>query len=407
LLHFKNKKNVFVTGIPGSGKTKFVKAATKHCKRNNLTYCVLTKTHAQKINVGNDVAAQTVNGFARIGIPTNAADFHPSRYPNLSKNWNLADVLILEEISMWTADFLDWLNKAAKMYRNNDKFMGGIQIVAGGDFAQMPCPPGKTALHDLPKYLQRHIKVAGKHQDPAMMLYDIKELQAYAFQSSFWHEAKFEYVLLKNNYRHKSKMLRSALHDLRLGLGGSDAVNELVEYCKQPFDKREGFVKLEIDPVVQCGTKRKANDINQLNLTKLKPSNPEIHVHVAVDSLVVNEEHVPPLKIDEARHSLSQNQFFHSRARVPKELELCVGAAVILAKPFDDDLVTGSQGVIEKYILHPMIHQMDNKSVLQPATEGDLRMFKDCSDFKDLSSIPRLLSTAEGGGCLESGSFQS
>ena len=54
------------------------------------------------------------------------------------ENWKRTVVLIIEEIGMLGKDLFDLLNELGKKLRKSDKPFGGIQIIACGDFLQLP-----------------------------------------------------------------------------------------------------------------------------------------------------------------------------------------------------------------------------------------------------------------------------
>jgi ATP-dependent exoDNAse (exonuclease V) alpha subunit len=54
------------------------------------------------------------------------------------RNWLLTDLLIIDEVSMMTAELLDKLNELGKKIRKSTKPFGGIQVLLVGDFYQLP-----------------------------------------------------------------------------------------------------------------------------------------------------------------------------------------------------------------------------------------------------------------------------
>jgi ATP-dependent DNA helicase PIF1 len=48
------------------------------------------------------------------------------------------DAVIIDEVSMLKAEIIDILDAELKMVYENDKPFGGIQVIAVGDFLQLP-----------------------------------------------------------------------------------------------------------------------------------------------------------------------------------------------------------------------------------------------------------------------------
>lgn len=53
------------------------------------------------------------------------------------QRWREVDILIIDEISMMAATFLDKLNFIAQRARNDRRPFGGVQLVVCGDFFQL------------------------------------------------------------------------------------------------------------------------------------------------------------------------------------------------------------------------------------------------------------------------------
>jgi hypothetical protein len=54
------------------------------------------------------------------------------------RRWLATDVLIVDEVSMLTPEFLEKLNYIATQVRRDSRPMGGIQVIFVGDFYQLP-----------------------------------------------------------------------------------------------------------------------------------------------------------------------------------------------------------------------------------------------------------------------------
>lgn len=61
------------------------------------------------------------------------------------KRWNWCRVLIIDEISMLSAELFDKLDFVAREVRGIDKPFGGVQLLLSGDFHQLP--PVCTSLY--------------------------------------------------------------------------------------------------------------------------------------------------------------------------------------------------------------------------------------------------------------------
>lgn len=61
------------------------------------------------------------------------------------ENWRRAALLIIDEISMISADIFDKLDYIGRVVRGVNKPFGGVQLVCCGDFFQLP-PVRKKAV---------------------------------------------------------------------------------------------------------------------------------------------------------------------------------------------------------------------------------------------------------------------
>ena len=85
--------------------------------------------------------AKTLHSWAGIGLGKESTEelyVKISRNRKAKRNWLCTDLLIIDEISMMTAELFDKLNLLAKKIRSNKKPFGGIQLLLVGDFFQLP-----------------------------------------------------------------------------------------------------------------------------------------------------------------------------------------------------------------------------------------------------------------------------
>lgn len=150
--------NVFITGKAGTGKTTFLKYVKENIKRNTA---IVAYTGVAAINAGG----QTIHSFFK--IDPNAAPYTPwdKRLRYSAKDDNVdkttiynhfqynkerietlkaLDILIIDEVSMVRADFIDVIDKILRAFgKQRNKPFGGVQILLIGDTFQLPPIEGK------------------------------------------------------------------------------------------------------------------------------------------------------------------------------------------------------------------------------------------------------------------------
>ena len=71
---------------------------------------VAAPTGVAAVNLGPELGAQTVHSLAGVGVPQTASGFEKMLSPWTAKKWKKIEVLVLDEIGMLGADFLDWMD---------------------------------------------------------------------------------------------------------------------------------------------------------------------------------------------------------------------------------------------------------------------------------------------------------
>ena len=141
------------------------------------------------------------------------------------------DTLLLDEISMISGEFLHHFDEACRSIRhrqyshkgssrrcNETEPFGGLQILAVGDFFQLPPVPGSTLAHptEMVRVGERiyHPNDLQKRRDGRK---EVIFNRGYAFQSRCWWEARFEVIELLHVYRQADKEFVAHLNSIRWG----------------------------------------------------------------------------------------------------------------------------------------------------------------------------------------------
>jgi hypothetical protein len=130
-------KSIFISGAAGTGKSHVSKYIIQSLQRQNKKVSPTAPTGVAAINVGGS----TLHSFFGIGLGLGSA---PSLVRKIRKKQavvqriNETDVLLIDEVSMLSCDLLETLDGVARLVREReDEPMGGLQIVAVGDFYQV------------------------------------------------------------------------------------------------------------------------------------------------------------------------------------------------------------------------------------------------------------------------------
>ncbi|KAK9826964.1 hypothetical protein WJX74_001919 [Apatococcus lobatus] len=138
---FADKRNLFVTGSAGTGKTLLLNHLISLAGTVGVHCTALTGLAALNIR------GTTLHKFAGCGLARGDADYLFRNMSYCTKGrWRSARVLFIDEVSMLDADFFEKLDRLARRVRMSPhELFGGIQLVMVGDFFQLP-PVGQVAM---------------------------------------------------------------------------------------------------------------------------------------------------------------------------------------------------------------------------------------------------------------------
>lgn len=133
----KTGANVFLTGEPGSGKTHTVNEYVAWLRSHGMEPAVTASTGIAATHVNG----YTIHSWSGIGVRRGLSRADISR---IESNKRVADrirrahTLIIDEISMLSAQTFGLAETACRMVRGNMDPFGGLQVVLVGDFFQLP-----------------------------------------------------------------------------------------------------------------------------------------------------------------------------------------------------------------------------------------------------------------------------
>lgn len=228
----KKSSRVLLSGGAGVGKSVIIRTIIAEAKAEGKSVVVAAPTGIAAINVGGSTLHRVfhipVKPIVPMDLPKDA-----------SQEIALADIIIVDEISMCRADTFEYIMAALAIA---EKEHGKKQLIVVGDFLQLP--------------------PVVREQEQGILStawgYDLGE--GFAFLTKAWRQNGFVVVSLDENMRQKGdEDFIHALHDVRVGrLSGIDWIN--------------GNYNLDIpgkDTIYLCGTRREAERINARELNKL------------------------------------------------------------------------------------------------------------------------------------------
>ena len=294
-LVIEKKKNLFIQGMAGSGKSAFIKYLQSHSAKN-IVLCSPTAIAA--LNIGG----VTLHSLFKLPIMSFITDEQLFRM-NRKTVWSVIkamDILIIDEVSMVRPDVLDAIDKVCKRIRRNTKAFGGIQVVLIGDLYQLPPVIDNEAKHIFES-------IYGTN-DP------------YFFDSDIYKSTKFERIEFSKVFRQQDDKLLKHLINIR--------TNKNIESALKYFNKNEIKNKAKFKNAITITPYRAITDtINKKNLAKLK-----------TDAYTFT-----------AQLSGTFEKFSESSYPAAKDLVLKEGALVIFNKnDVDKNWVNGTVGIIER-----------------------------------------------------------
>jgi ATP-dependent DNA helicase PIF1 len=235
---------------------------------------------------------------------------------------------VIDEISMLNQLMFEIIDFLCRKIRNCEQPFGGIQIVASGDFYQLP-PVGDN---------------------------DDKSPQSrFCFQSTLWEKTfekgnSFEFDV--NFRQNDDPEYFKILQEIRTGTPSFDTIGVLVNCCKKKYTEDD-----KSKPTILYPTKTKVEEINKRELNKLLSQQSEFReykYHIKKDDNIIEKPKIESVK--------NQIDNLLKNGRFEETLKLCVGCQVMCISNIKQEigLVNGSQGIVKRFEFGYPIVKFDN-----------------------------------------------
>jgi len=341
----KTGSNVFLTGVPGAGKSFVINQYVKWLEDKGIYPSITASTGIAATHIGG----RTLHSFVGIGVVhylnEQVIDKIMERESLYKKLLN-TQVLIIDEISMLDAKVLDKVDAILKAVKKSEKAFGGMQIIFVGDFFQLP-PVTKRG----------------------------EETKYFAFMSKAWKEARPLVCYLEEQYRQTDETFTKLLMAIR-----EDNVDEyhieILEDLKKKTFKKLGINLPEIesqeeykDEEVEYEEEMKEekeevtkSESNKIDVLELHSHNKNVD---EINSLrlknIPGREYVYEM-LTQGRLSLVEN--LQKSCLSPEILKLKLGAKVIFTKnSMDGKYVNGTLGVVK---------DLDKDAIIVETKDGKL-----------------------------------
>ena len=310
------KRNIFVQGQAGSGKSYLIRCIKQVMERKGLQLAVVAPTGMAAELIGGT----TIHSMFKLG----AHNYYPlntvKRYQMYQEIVKRISTLIIDEASMLRADVFDTIDALCKKAKGNKQPFGGIQIVLIGDLYQLT-----PIYRNDEEKARRYLSETYGQEKP------------FFFDAACYKEGNFQLMQLTENHRQQGD--DDFIGHLQ-SIGQGKDLEESLKYFNSQVGLRDKNV-----PIVTA----KRDDANTINEDKLSRLPGEIRTYMAEATGTYYTGEAGARHIEE----------FH----VPQCLKLKVGARVMICKNDPEGkYVNGSMGRVEAFGQDSITVCLDNKT---------------------------------------------
>jgi len=324
-LNEKKHPYFFLTGSAGTGKTFMIFQIIELLKQRRKNYVLMAPTGVSAENIGG----KTIHSTLRIKDTLNNRQSLAIHDQNLRQELLKIQVIIIDEISMVSADMLSFISDLFAKLHNKPIEFGGIPVLLIGDLAQLPPVKG-----------------------------------AQVFFSPMWK--RFFPLFLSFSRRHQNDLhFYHLLQNIRMGTITNNDRKMILEKVKQ-----NPTVSTPLETTFITGFKQLAHNLNTIITSHLPSLSPDQQSLISIAIDYYNDE---PKDINETE------KLFSKHTNYPCEVILKEGSRVMFLnnKYFSKGIYNGSIGVILRVLNESLVE------VVFPVSTGMviMKVEKDTSYF--------------------------
>ncbi|KAF5552897.1 atp-dependent dna helicase pif1 [Fusarium mexicanum] len=246
------QRNVFFTGSAGCGKSTVLRTAIRELReQQRVTICAPTGRAA--VQIGGMTTYSYMGWAPKLFEGGIKALKDASWKMTVRKRLRRTNVLIIDEISMVSSDFLNRMNACLKEVRADKAHLpfGGIKVIVTGDFCQLaPVNPFEFCYNCGARLTVN--KVTGIYRCPKSSGHGPwTDEDKWAFRSSAWAEANFACFNLSEIHRQNDPVFVRMLEKCRLGFPFTENdIDLLMNHNCEVEDAPQLFcTRKEVDPI--------------------------------------------------------------------------------------------------------------------------------------------------------------
>jgi len=316
------RKNIFITGPGGTGKSTLIKQLQLDAKRKNLNIQVCALTGCAAVLIG--CKAKTIHSWSGIGLGNGTIGMHVKRVAlnkYKSKTWKSVDILVIDEVSMMSQKIFEMLDAIGKAIRQNGMPFGGIQVIFLGDFFQLP--------------------PVGNKEEP--------ETMRYCFESPLWKEtfSMENTVKLTKIFRQTDEVYTKILNQIREGRLKKSSNDLLMSLVGRQIEEGSPIQPTKLFPI-----RSRVDAINERKMAELDSHESEFKLKYLKTIPAIGKDNIPLPKMTPEQIDVELLNI-HNSILCNDVLKLKVGAQVMcvvnIELPTGGIICNGSQGVVTKF----------------------------------------------------------
>lgn len=306
---FKQGRNLLITGQAGTGKSHIIKKFVDYCNQMEKTVAITAMTGTASSLIGG----KTIHSWGSLGLGNRGPEYYSEKilasWPKKTK-WKKCRVLIIDEVSMLTAQFFELIEEVARNVRGSGRPFGGIQVVLIGDFYQLP-PVSK-----------------------------VSEPQKFCFESERWEDVIDQKIILTEIIRQKEPTFQKVLSEVRVGRPSRETIDIIRSRVGIKPSTETGIL-----PTIIYSKREDVDKINDREFNKLASEEIleyDVHYEITGDKALKMKDDEYTMWVD----------IINKDNNYVQTLQLAVGTQVMLLTNLDQErgLVNGSRGVITDFV---------------------------------------------------------